>query len=286
MNQFGLDPTRANPAYTPPKVDDMEGARLAITNLESVQITVTAQATMVREKALAIARDVVTVQDDITQVQAVNALQEIALLKKTIEESRKAVKAPCLDLGKRIDDTAKSFLELVLQEEERIKGMLSMYQLSTTGVVTEVERNRQEELGSIDTRIVDIEVQLQNVRQSLEENLTKAKTAAQKNKIAKEASEMLNALEDQKLELMRERKKLEDPLKVAKPKGVSMGRDWEIQVTDIHALYAFNPRLVRMEPDLPKIKGLLKLGKKKIPGLEFKETTAIKVRTAWASDRL
>jgi hypothetical protein len=69
---------------------------------------------------------VVTTPDE--QTKAVAALREVKAVLNGMESTRKAVKRPVLDLGKRIDDLAHGFTQELEKQYGRLSGMINHYQ--------------------------------------------------------------------------------------------------------------------------------------------------------------
>ncbi len=102
-------------------------------------IEVTPDAYQLKKHALAVARPIHKVETGEEQLAAVAALRELKEIRHGMEATRKAVKAPVLDLGRRIDATAQDFLEDCYKQEGRIQGLINHYQRK------ELEKKREEE---------------------------------------------------------------------------------------------------------------------------------------------
>jgi hypothetical protein len=100
---------------------------------------ITQDAYALKETALAAAKPVKKVESEPEQLVAVNALKQLKAIRTGIELSRKAVKSPVIELGRKIDDIAYSFLAECDKEEMRLQGLINHYQRK------ELERKRAEE---------------------------------------------------------------------------------------------------------------------------------------------
>src|SRR6266481_1224852 len=89
---------------------------------------ITQDAWRLKAKALALARPIAKVETIGEQLKAVDALTELKAVRSGMEQTRKAVKAPVLALGRKIDDIAHNFLADVDKQFMRISGMVSHYQ--------------------------------------------------------------------------------------------------------------------------------------------------------------
>ena len=81
-----------------------------------------------KRQALAMSRDVLKVEDDGQQMGAVEALRRLKEIRQGLETSRKAIKAPVLELGRKIDALASDFYRDCEKEEMRIQGLINHYQ--------------------------------------------------------------------------------------------------------------------------------------------------------------
>jgi len=113
-----------------------------------------------RTAALAAAGAVARVDDDRDQATAVEALRMLKDLRNGIETSRKAVKAPVLALGRRIDDMASEFLENCNKQEGRLQGMINHYQQHQL----EVKREHELELVNQAKRASEMEIEAGRLR--------------------------------------------------------------------------------------------------------------------------
>ncbi len=81
-----------------------------------------------KRAALDAARPVHRVETPEQQLVAVDALKHLKDVRSGMEASRKAVKAPVLDLGRKIDDMAHKFIAEVDKQYGRIQGLINHYQ--------------------------------------------------------------------------------------------------------------------------------------------------------------
>jgi hypothetical protein len=89
---------------------------------------ITQDAYQLRKEALDGARPIARVETPEQQVEAVAALRRLKEIRSGMEASRKAVKAPVLDLGRKIDAIAHEFLTECDKQEGRIQGLINHYQ--------------------------------------------------------------------------------------------------------------------------------------------------------------
>jgi hypothetical protein len=89
---------------------------------------ITPDAYQLRKEALDAARPVARVENAEQQLEAVAALRRLKEIRTGMETSRKAVKAPVLELGRKIDAIAATFLEECSKQEGRLQGLINHYQ--------------------------------------------------------------------------------------------------------------------------------------------------------------
>lgn len=92
-----------------------------------------------KKQALALSIPITKVENDQEQALAVNALQALKAITRGMEATRKAVKAPVLELGKKIDAVAAEFITEVDREEMRISGMVNHHQKTLLRLKREAE---------------------------------------------------------------------------------------------------------------------------------------------------
>lgn len=100
---------------------------------------ITAGAQELKKRAIALAQPITKVETESEQSLAVNALKELKAIRSGMEATRKSVKAPVLELGKRIDSIAAEFLSETDREEMRLQGLINHFQRK------QLELKRQEE---------------------------------------------------------------------------------------------------------------------------------------------
>jgi hypothetical protein len=89
---------------------------------------VTQEAWRLKREALAAAKPVARVETPEQQTYAVEALRKLKEVRTGLEASRKAVKAPVLDLGRKIDEIARDFGDDIERQYGRISGLINHYQ--------------------------------------------------------------------------------------------------------------------------------------------------------------
>lgn len=91
-------------------------------------IEITADAWELKKKALAAAKPIAKVETPLQQQGAVEALRLLKEIRSGMEATRKAVKAPVLQLGRKIDETAYNFMAEIEKQYGRLSGLINHYQ--------------------------------------------------------------------------------------------------------------------------------------------------------------
>lgn len=118
---------------------------------------ITPGAHQLKRAALASARSVLKVEDDGEQMGAVEALRRLKAIRQGLEQSRKLVKAPVLELGRKIDALAHEFYAECDKEEMRVQGLINHYQRKQMERQAEEEAKLQREADEATRLLVEAE---------------------------------------------------------------------------------------------------------------------------------
>lgn len=219
---------------------------LALRNVGAVEIAIDPSAFAVRDDAIATAGWVTKVVSQAQFAAGAEALKGLKSVAKSVEASRTAIKAPILDLGKRIDTTAKQFLSEVEVEITRLTGLLTQYEVEQRRIAAEAqlkrfeeERRRQAEEAA---RMAEIHRQQEAAaRAELLANTERERAAAEAQRIAAESAASIEqaavAARQASVQVIIE------PPKVA---GTVIREDWNFEVTDLQAFAQAHPNLVEI----------------------------------------
>lgn len=176
------------------------------------------------------------VETEAENAQAVEAQSALHALLSQVEKSRVAIKEPVLQLGKRIDQTARDFRAEVEQELTRITRLIGDY------LALEEQRRRAAEALK-NNELADIERQRQHA-------LAQASSHEETDQINEHYTGKLAAVA------------LVPAPAPARAEGQTVKHDWDVTVTDIYLLVRAHPTCVKIEPRLGEIKNLLNAGVK------------------------
>jgi hypothetical protein len=219
---------------------------LALRNVGSVEITIAPDAFTARDEAVANAALFCRVSNHLQAGGAADALKALKAITKAVEASRTAIKAPVLDLGKRIDTTAKQFIAEVEVEITRLTGLLTAYEVEQRRIAAEEERKRQEEerrrQAEEDARMAEIRRKVHEAAQAeLMADTERKRAAAEAQRIAAEQAAAIEraAAAERQANLPA----VVEPPKVA---GTVVREDWTFEVTDLKAFAQAHPDLVEI----------------------------------------
>jgi hypothetical protein len=251
---------------------------LVVKNFGEVSLTITAEAMLLRTRAIEKASKITAVTTAEEQATAVEAIAELKGLIKTMEASREDVKKPVLIFGRQIDAKAaeyKSDLETVAKHlNDMVQGFFreeakkAAARQKFLDDMAEKKRQRESEEARVAAeeaeRLRKEAQQAETVQDSL--NLTaKAQEAEQ---LAEQAKERANDVGPAQVA---------GPVKVA---GMTAKNVWKHEVIDINALYSARPELVKLEPKTALINAAISTCKI-IPGLRIWEEIDTTVRAKY-----
>ncbi len=222
---------------------------LIIRDDAQMSVGFTPQALEMKQSALDAAACVFRVASETENALAVTVQMEVHSALKLAEEARKAAKEPVLEFGRRIDDLAKRYKCELEAEEIRLAELVGNYQTAKLAQERAAESLRNSKLN-----------QLEIERAA---NLSRAETHDARDEINSRFDEAAKAIA---------------PVSLGNVKGQTVREDWDIEVTDIHALYTAAPQMVTLTPALSQIRMALDLGMK-LPGVKAQRVVKAGVRT-------
>lgn len=219
---------------------------LELRNVGSVEIAIAPSAAIVRDDAIAAAGWVAQVASHAQFGAAAEALKGLRSVAKSVEVSRTAIKAPVLDLGKKIDATAKAFVAEVDQEITRLTGLMTQWEIEQRRLAAEAERQRQEEerraRAAEEAKLAEIRRQQEAAaRAEMLANTEAERAAAEAHRIAAEVA----AAAEREAAAARA---AVVPVVIQAPKvsGTVVREEWTFEVTDLRAFAQAHPDLVEI----------------------------------------
>ena len=188
---------------------------------------------------------------------AAAALTKLKSLTRLVEDSRKEVKAPVLEVGRRIDGIARDYLTPLEAEAKRLSVIVGSYQEAQR---RKAEKEREEAARAQAEALAEMNAKQAEAIAQGDEEAADAARAEAADKIAASQLAAINA---------------EGP----RPEGITSRTSWKFEVADIAALYAARPELCVVTPNNAAIRAVVKTGAK-IPGLRVWQEAAAIVRVA------
>jgi hypothetical protein len=169
---------------------------------------------------------------------AAGALTKLKSLTRSVEDSRKEVKAPVLEVGKRIDATAKDYLAPLEVEAKRLSVIVGAFQEAAR---RKAEKDREEAARVQAEALAELNAKQAEALANGDEAAADAARAEAADKIAASQLAVIDA---------------EGP----KPQGIVTRTSWKFEVVDITALHAARPELCLIEPNNAAIRAVVKTG--------------------------
>jgi hypothetical protein len=250
---------------------------LQLVNASEADVSIVETALVLRGDALMHSKAVVAVTTENEQGSCVAALRALKGILKRTEESREMVKAPVLALGRKIDSIAKEFVSDLAREVGRLERLLSDYQAAERRKAEAAERARQEELARLEAERLKAEETERCQRESAlrAERLAAVGKLSESNPFVERAKAEEAALVAAGVQTRMELLESQGPAVAPRASGMSVRDVWFFECTDIRALYAARPDLVRIEPATREINAAMASGMRECQGLRiWKEVKA------------
>ena len=165
---------------------------------DGYQITITPEAEAQKATILSAARAVVAVTDADSCDIAQSRLRSLASVRNVVESSRKIVKAPVIDLGKKIDGIAADFVADVVAEESRLSGLVTEYAREQQRIKREAELAAEQERQRVERERHEAEMAAQREAARIERERQAAERAAHEAEIARLKAEAAQSEEGQR----------------------------------------------------------------------------------------
>ncbi len=219
---------------------------LELRNVGSVEIAISPAAIAIRDEIVASAGWISKVTTQSHFASAVEALKRLRVMAKSVEASRVEIKGPVLEIGKKIDQTAKTFLAEVDVEITRLTGLMTQWEIEQRRIAAEAERQRQEEerraRAAEEAKLAEIRRQQEAAaRAEMLANTEAERAAAEAHRIAAEVA----AAAEREAAAARA---AVVPVVIQAPKvaGTVVREEWTFDVTDLRAFAQAHPDLVEI----------------------------------------
>ncbi len=251
---------------------------LELRNVGSVEIAISPAAIAIRDEIVASAGWISKVTTQSHFASAVEALKRLRVMAKSVEASRVEIKGPVLEIGKKIDQTAKTFLAEVDVEIARLTALMTAWEVEQRRIAAEAERQRQEEerrkQAEEAARMAEIRRQQEAAaRAEMLANTEAERAAAEASRIAAEQAAAV-----QKAAAVERQANL--PVVVEQPKiaGTVIREEWTFEVDDVIAFALAHPNLVEITVRRADVLKLIRGGCRQLAHARIYSETKVGVR--------
>ncbi len=265
---------------------------LTVQSTAGVAVEFVAEAYPKRDKAVALASEILVVVNSGQQATAVAALRALKGISKEVEASRKSAKAPVLDLGKRVDAIAEQFAAPVVAEEQRLTKLLTDFEVEQQRLRDEEARKAQadaDRLAAAERKKADA---LRAQQSEAERELAAAREAAGNAETKEELATARIAVEAALRRVLDLGGRIESandaavvaqafptPVpKAAAPAGLAAQQSWTFEILDLKAFAAACPDLVEISPKRSAILAMIRDGARQLPHARIFQEVRISVR--------
>ena len=246
---------------------------IKIEKMADVSLSVTPEAIQERDSLITELKDVTAVSNSFDLACATDRLRKAKALTNSVEKTRKEIKAPVIDLGKRIDKLADEYTASVNAEVVRINGMVSAYQAEQVRIQREEEAKRQAEI----RRIEEERIKAEREKQAAEQAARAAAALARSEEERLEAAEA-SAIAARKAKEFEELQKKQAPVPAPAPlkiDGLVTKEEW---VFDIINIWDVPRQFLDVSVKTAEIKRAIQSGCREISGLNIRKQISTHVR--------
>jgi hypothetical protein len=213
------------------------------------ELSIAPDANEKKTELLATSTRVKVVTDNDQSADAQVVVRQLAAMRNLVEKSRKAVKEPVIEVGKKIDGMAKDFLKDIETEENRIRGLIGNHAAEVAKARAEKEAEERRAFESARAAREAAEAAALAAEEASSKQLTIAEIAA-----ARVAAKEAEAERQETLALRMDASAAVIDTKVAD--GVRFA--WDFEVTNLEVLARTCLDLVTIEPKRSAILAELK----------------------------
>jgi hypothetical protein len=227
-----------------------------------ISIDIAPAATAERDRVLALARGIAEVMDVEQAKVAISTIKELRQVQKGVEDSRVEVKKPVLELGKRIDTIAKSFIGDVDTELTRLHRLVREHEARLDEQRRAAEQAAQEAARKAREEEERLLREAEAARRKAEAEAAEAAKAAKveddpfaEAEAAARAAEAQARVQLLQAEAAKAGEAAVAPVAVVAPKvdGMHVRRTPDFEITNLAELAARRPDLVTITPKRSEI---------------------------------
>jgi hypothetical protein len=234
---------------------------------ELTSVTAIAEAIAIRDELLSKARKGTVVTDAQSNQRAAEILKSIKAFTRSVEDSRKAAKAPILELSRQVDALSAQLVLDLETEATRISRLVGSYQQEQERIAAAERQRAYEEEQRLrreaEQKQRDADERARKEQEELAAKAARARTEAGRERAEKEAEEARQRAAQEahdravKVETAAVQTRIAVPV-ITKPTGISSRSDVKFEITDIVKLYEANAAFVILTPNNAALKAALK----------------------------
>jgi hypothetical protein len=198
---------------------------------------ITPEAFALRKLALERSIPIKKVETEQEQFLAVMILRDLKAIRNGMETTRKSVKAPVLELGKKIDAIAADFLQEIDREEMRLQGHINHHQK------TQLRLKREEE-----EKVIRDQAEAERLKLEAEKLREEAQRTSDPA-LKEQASELEAVALDKTLS-----SELSASITISKPKGLVVRERLNFQIEDAIIFCQAYPQFFSWNPETETLK--------------------------------
>lgn len=253
----------------------MSGA-LAISKFEDVALSLTPEFHLLKTQAIGDAKAITAVTDAASQENATNSASRIKRILADLEKSRTSVKAPVIELGRKIDAMAKDAAASLNTEFLRLDGLIK------THFRAEQEKARKEQ-EALDNLARKRQERLDAEAAAQEKERLRLEAQAKKTEDPDEAAHLAQQAQEAHEAAERAREKAVAvpaiaPVVAAKAEKMTVRKVWRFAIDDIAKVYAAQPGLVSLEIKTAATNAAIANGLREVPGMRIWEEDDTRIR--------
>jgi hypothetical protein len=273
---------------------------LVVYGVQSNTVVLNTEAIRLKDEALARSALIGLVNDAESNKEATGAMIDLKRVIAATEKTRKEVKEPILELGRKVDEAAKKFSAELVEEFNRLSRCSADFQTAELERVKAQEQARQLEAERIERERLEAQREIERQRLASEAELkakadaeiaaargiaakaeAEARAKAERERIAREA-EARSAAENARRAVELE---IATPPPQVKAAGQSVKPTWCWEITDLWTLARMHPGLVEITPRKREINEVVEMqanagATPQVAGLRIWSEVKVSVRTS------
>lgn len=245
--------------------------------VSDISILIAEEHTKNRDALILASQKITEVNEDNLQA-VISTGGQIKAILKMVENERKRVKDPVLNLGRAIDAAASNFTDSLKKESNRLDTLAGVYAAKKREEErAEAARKAEEARNAEDERLKAIK-EAEEAKRIAEKSLANAGDESDKEK----AEIALMEAEIAQEEAFSQPVEVPEEVQKTGIRGASIRPKYDVELLDIKALYEAYPQAVEMTMKKSVVNDLISKGITDIPGVKLTEQVKVNIRATAA----